>query len=419
MYKPEVRTESSFFHIDSRDYQRQILLNNNKCKYTIDLDKCNINHYANVEKIEIKAMSFPKVPQEDYIVFKLSNIVGQIDSINSSIKDCSTIVYFDEKDSGLHTPEGTPDGTPDDPDYTTTNDKSDLTARNKYTKMEKKTMHLGGKEFVFNPKENFHKFSIEFSTHNSETVQYSYLEHNKTTNLVYPIFARLREYFMTPLAQNTMKLESYIQSIQKDYKDYIHKFNNIHVPSDPDIDADQYKTDRREELTEQFKGRIQKIVVSMYKCEVDNYINYTVETSPTGKTTYVYGNDPSFSHGTDIQGTVFDLVQESGSGPYNTVTLEGVGEIDLKWINMDGIVENLYNNKSILGSDDSYIISDLGNYSTTDSITNDFSGYVSTLQTILEQSNEILDIYFEDIQKCEGSSHSFLLKLHYTHGNSY
>ena len=53
MYSPDIRTESTFFHIDSRDFDRQILVNDNKCKYTINLDKCNINHYANVEKIEI------------------------------------------------------------------------------------------------------------------------------------------------------------------------------------------------------------------------------------------------------------------------------------------------------------------------------------------------------------------------------
>ena len=121
MNQPRRREVERFIHVDSRDfgdlattqYKISFGLNSHIPDNTANIP---IQDYNNVTKIELKSFLSQKPPGEDYVIFKIKNIDGKVDS-TSQLGDISTICYFD------------PTSSPTD----------------------KKPIYFGGNTFLFNP----------------------------------------------------------------------------------------------------------------------------------------------------------------------------------------------------------------------------------------------------------------------------
>ena len=116
MNQPRRREVERFIHVDSRDFHNlveskyEILFGSNN----IPDQKSNIpiQDYNNVIKLELKAFMSDKPVDEDYVIFKIKNVDGKVDT-TTGVVDACTVCYFD------------PNG--------------------------KKPIYFGGTEFEFNP----------------------------------------------------------------------------------------------------------------------------------------------------------------------------------------------------------------------------------------------------------------------------
>jgi hypothetical protein len=82
--------------------QKQLVFIDRRTKeldYQIDFNTMN-GPYKNVTKIELLALSFPKIQNENYIVISLGNCDDHIDSNNTLINRKSCVVYFDNSNMG-------------------------------------------------------------------------------------------------------------------------------------------------------------------------------------------------------------------------------------------------------------------------------------------------------------------------------
>ena len=150
MNRPQVREVSRFLHIDSRDYIRQIIYNQHNCEYVVDLNNTLDGEYTNVSKVELKVLSYAKPPDEDYIIFNLLDVPGNVDSKNEIVQNCSSVCYFESADN------------------------------------VKKPIFFGGNKFEFNPLQHFNKLKVKFVRYNGDVDSIGTIAGNAgllTTNL--------------------------------------------------------------------------------------------------------------------------------------------------------------------------------------------------------------------------------------------
>lgn len=108
MNHPRRREVERFIHVDSRDFTGLT-----RSSYNIIFGKnIPIQDYNNVVKLELKAFMSDKPDNEDYVIFKIKNVDGKVDT-TTGVVDACTVCYFD------------PNG--------------------------KKPIYFGGTEFEFNP----------------------------------------------------------------------------------------------------------------------------------------------------------------------------------------------------------------------------------------------------------------------------
>ena len=125
MNHPRRREVERFIHVDSRDFNGSEISSYNICFGPLPKDNDGklidvpagsaylpVQDYNNVIKLELKAFMSNKPPSEDYVIFKIKNVDGKVDT-TTGIGDACTVCYFD------------PNG--------------------------KKPIYFGGTEFEFNP----------------------------------------------------------------------------------------------------------------------------------------------------------------------------------------------------------------------------------------------------------------------------
>lgn len=78
--------------IDNRDYSGPF-------QFTVNFDDMN-GRYTDVVAAELKAISFPKIDGEAYVVMKIDEISGNLDSKNSFTDEAFAVVFFDTEDMG-------------------------------------------------------------------------------------------------------------------------------------------------------------------------------------------------------------------------------------------------------------------------------------------------------------------------------
>jgi len=90
MNHPRRREVERFIHVDSRDFDGL-----KKSSYNIIFGKhIPIQDYNNVIKLELKVLMSDKPVIEDYVIFKIKNVQGKVDS-TTGIDDACTVCYFD------------------------------------------------------------------------------------------------------------------------------------------------------------------------------------------------------------------------------------------------------------------------------------------------------------------------------------
>ena len=122
MDHPRRRKVERFIHVDSRDFPGITESSYNICfgpPPTNNLVPTGsayipIQDYNNVIKLELKAFISEKPLNEDYVIFKIKNVDGKVDT-TTGVVDASTVCYFDP------------------------------------TTIGKKPIYFGGTEFEFNP----------------------------------------------------------------------------------------------------------------------------------------------------------------------------------------------------------------------------------------------------------------------------
>lgn len=106
MNTPIRRIESRYIHVDSRDFSGLQTASYKVLCGTPPDDPNNIpvgsfylpvQDYNNVIEIELKALALNKPLKESYVVFKIENTDGKVDS-TSKVYDATTMCYF-ENDS--------------------------------------------------------------------------------------------------------------------------------------------------------------------------------------------------------------------------------------------------------------------------------------------------------------------------------
>lgn len=76
--------------IDNRDYSAPF-------QFTVNFDDMN-GRYTDVVAAELKAISFPKILSEAYVVMKIDEISGNLDSKNTFTDQAFAVVFFDSED---------------------------------------------------------------------------------------------------------------------------------------------------------------------------------------------------------------------------------------------------------------------------------------------------------------------------------
>ena len=89
MNQPRRREVSRFIHVDSRDFA-DLKTSQYKIEFGKDIP---IQDYNNVIKLELKAFVSERPNNEDYVIFKIKNIDGCVDS-TTSVTDAATVCYF-------------------------------------------------------------------------------------------------------------------------------------------------------------------------------------------------------------------------------------------------------------------------------------------------------------------------------------
>jgi len=147
MNHPRRREVERFIHIDSRDFSDLKQSSYNICFGSLPTNNIvptgsayiPVQDYNNVVKLELKVFISDKPDNEDYVLFKIKNIEGKVDT-TTDIVDACTVCYFDQST----TTTTTTTVADEDPESTTVTEI--ITNSN-----SKKPIYFGGTEFEFNP----------------------------------------------------------------------------------------------------------------------------------------------------------------------------------------------------------------------------------------------------------------------------
>ena len=99
MNQPGRREVERFIHVDSRDFPE---LTNSSYNIIFGKD-IPIQDYNNVVKLELKAFMSDKPDNEDYVLFKIKNVDGKVDT-TTGVVDACTVCYFDPTTVGVKKP---------------------------------------------------------------------------------------------------------------------------------------------------------------------------------------------------------------------------------------------------------------------------------------------------------------------------
>ena len=102
MNHPHRRIVERFIHIDSRNFKDIIKSSYNICFGPLPTNNIipqgtayiPIQDYNNVIKIELKAFISDKPENEDYVIFKIKNVEGKVDT-TTGVQDACTVCYFE------------------------------------------------------------------------------------------------------------------------------------------------------------------------------------------------------------------------------------------------------------------------------------------------------------------------------------
>ena len=91
------KTSKRLVHVDSRNIPDSD--KKNVFDYVVDIPKLmNRDVFRNVSQIELKAVSFPKIEGENYVIMDIAEINDEIDSTSSAANRASCVLYFDSSD---------------------------------------------------------------------------------------------------------------------------------------------------------------------------------------------------------------------------------------------------------------------------------------------------------------------------------
>ena len=105
MNHPRRREVERFIHIDSRDFSG-LSVSSYNIKFGPLPDNnlipsgtayIPVQDYNNVIKLELKAFMSDKPDNEDYVIFKIKNVDGKVDT-TTGVVDACTVCYFDSND---------------------------------------------------------------------------------------------------------------------------------------------------------------------------------------------------------------------------------------------------------------------------------------------------------------------------------